>query len=181
MGRSNQRTGAVNNMTTWDPKLGELFIRETCTEKNGIITLTDCHLGCIIKPRLHESAGLRYTLLLNASFCKVSPAGCFCTFSDFATGAKYQVNENTYVTRRLASDTDLHIMLSKWDEKERVRPDEWLSKLEARCFQEEDGTLLTANEYNRLGLITQEYMGHSLNVRFPFVRKYEFGTFGGKS
>lgn len=169
-------------MFMWDPKPGQLFIREMWKERNGELSLIDSYLGCIVKPRMHEKAMLQYVALLQMQFYDGVPyfSGCCTGFGELMYGREDRVNENTIVKRRSASNADIHFLLNSWDDKERTRPDKWLSLVEARCFKEEDGVLLSVEEYNRLGSITQEYMGHYLNQQFPFVPKYEFGTFGGK-
>lgn len=146
-------------MFKWDPEPGQLFIREIISSDGDIV---ESHLGCIVRPRVHPSAGLHYVVLVEMTFDTTSPTGSGCTCIDFSHGKEEMISETRKVYRRLASGQDIHNLLKLWDKKERVRPDEWVARVRNRVMVQDK--LLSQSEFDRLNEIAKEYATrHPLN------------------
>ncbi len=148
-------------MFRWDPEPRKLFIREMWSN----LDLIEVHLACIVRPRLHPNAGLPYVTILEQEYGITSPKYVGSVFQEYMYGKDDMVTEHRRVCRRLADDQDIHLMMEKWDTKERnIRPDDWMEHIANRCLKEEK--LLTQEEFDRLMTIAQKHVTmHPLNKR----------------
>lgn len=144
-------------MFKWDPEPGKLFVREIWGE-----SLVESHLGYALRIRNHPQAGLHYCVLVEHNF-GVSVPGSNSTVVDYIYGKEEMMSDDRRTMRRLASNQDIHFLLSKWDMKERLGPGDWIERV--RKHHVEENIVLFQTEFKRLSDITQDYAGHPLNRR----------------
>lgn len=145
-------------MFQWDPEIGRLFIRETWAGSK----LAESHLGYTSKMRNHPQAGLPYTVLIE-QIDGITKPGFNAVTIEYTCSKDEFLTETRRVTRRLASDQDIHCLLDKWDIKERLSPEDWINRL--RKIYAEEKPILAQTELERLHNIAQKYAGHPLNRR----------------
>ncbi len=148
-------------MFRWDPEPGKLFIREMWSD----LDLIEVHLGCIVRLRLHPNAALPYVTVLEQERSITTPKHAGCIFHEYVYSKDEMITERRRVCRRFADDQDIHLLMERWDNKEKnIRPDDWMDHIAHRCLREEK--LLTQQEFDRLMGIAQKHVTmHPLNKR----------------
>ncbi len=146
----------------WDPNFGELATREIWEGDDRIESELFFLKSSSNRP---APCGLPYISIIN-HHGGISYIDHGSVYIEYVRTTEEQLTRTRRVKRRAASDKDIHNLLSLWNRKGYLWPDEWIFNIKKSYVDEMK--LISEKEFHRLNDITSEYIkiGNPLN-KFP--------------